>query len=65
MLSFKTLNLATWTLMALLFLAFCKKKSLYFYAIDDDAKRGDTKGVGFTAPGVWPVIILNTPAFLL
>ena len=39
-----------------------KGHPLYYFG--PDAKRGDTKGVSVPAPGVWPVITLNTPALL-
>jgi predicted lipoprotein with Yx(FWY)xxD motif len=39
-----------------------KGHPLYYFG--NDARRGDTKGVSFPAPGVWPVITLNTPALL-
>ena len=33
---------------------------LYYFG--QDMKRGDTKGVSFPKPGVWPVVNLSTPA---
>jgi predicted lipoprotein with Yx(FWY)xxD motif len=46
-----------------------RKKQLTFkghplYNFGQDAKRCDTKRVSVPAPGVWPVLTLNTPALL-
>ncbi|MGN7205799.1 COG4315 family predicted lipoprotein [Pedobacter sp. SAFR-022] len=37
-----------------------KGHPLYYYG--PDTKRGETKGVSVPAPGVWPVLTLNSPA---
>jgi len=39
-----------------------KGHPLYYFGAD--AKRGDTKGVSVPAPGVWPILTLNTPALI-
>jgi len=37
-----------------------KGHPLYYFG--GDAKRGETKGVSVPAPGVWPILTVNTPA---